>query len=152
MILLFVGKKVEWFKVGVVFSSVPDDYCERYNKFFDLKWLQHKHGHHKPGFHLVYGKFHPVVFAKFMLGKTLRPYQSFAIDLCLGNLPGLCNGKRVAFNWARRLGKTTTWAVLSLWLTWYNLLPKNDMEKFTEVGVVSKEADAAKKLLTSTSG
>jgi hypothetical protein len=62
------------------------------------------------------------------------------MDIILGN-------RYTALNWARRKGKSTVFALLSFWMTFYNKFPKNSMENFTVVGCVSKENDAAKKLL-----
>ena len=123
-----------------IFNKVPSEYYDQYQKYFDLKWYQHKHGDPKCGFRFQYARDHPVTFAYFCLGKTLRPYQAFAIDKILEN-------PKTALNWGRRLGKSTVFSILALWMTYFNKYPKNEMENFTVVGIISKEADAAKKLL-----
>jgi len=123
-----------------IFNGVPSEYIDTYNHYFDLEWMKGHFKQKKKGFHVQYAEWHPVVFAYFMLGKRMRMYQAFAIDQILEN-------PKSALCWARRLGKSTIVALLSFWMTYFNKYPKNSMEKFTVAGLVSKENDAAKKLL-----
>ena len=125
---------------GCIFNGVPSEYIDTYNHYFDLEWMKGHFKQKRKGFHVQYAKWHPVVFAYFMLGKKMRMYQAFAIDKILEN-------PKSALCLARRLGKSTIVALLSFWMTYFNKYPKNSMEKFTVAGLVSKENDAAKKLL-----
>jgi len=128
-----------------IFNKVPSEYIDTYNQYFDLKWLKGHYKQKKDGFHVQYAEMHPVTFSYFMLGKKLRMYQAFAIDQILVN-------PKTALCWARRTGKSTLVAVLSLWMCYFNKYPKNAMERFTVIGIVSKENDAAKKLLAAVKG
>ncbi len=128
------------FFIGLIFDSIPTEYEDTYNSYFDLNALQKRYRQKKAGFKIMYAREHPVTFAFFMLGKRLRIYQAYAIDLMLKH-------RRVALNWARRKGKSLIMAVFSLWNTFFNKEPKNKIEQFTTVGIVSKEDKAAKKLL-----
>jgi len=124
-----------------IFNSVPEEYLEQYYTYLDPVKLKAQYGYRKKGFPIVrMCREHPVIFAKFMLGKTLRPYQAFAIDKILEN-------PETALNFARRLGKSTLVGLLAFWMTYFNKYPKNSMEKFTVAGIVSKEADASKKII-----
>lgn len=127
--------------MGIIFNSLPEEHQEHYLSLFDLELLRKKHKQKKKGFMLMYAKSHPAIFAYFMLGLKLRPYQVFAIDKIL------CNG-RVGLCWARRLGKSTILALLAFWLTRFNLEPKNAIEKYTEIGLISRGDNEAKVLLS----
>ncbi len=129
--------------MGIIYHKVPDGYLETYDGYFDLGVLRKKHNQQGNTFKLVYAREHPVTFAYFMLGITVRAYQCFAIDIILAN-------PRVALDWARRLGKTFVFCLLSFWLSYFDKEPKNSVENFTEIGLVSKEDRASKKLLAST--
>jgi len=123
-----------------IYKSVPAEYLDEYYDYLDLKALQRKNHQKKGGFRVMYAKAHPVTFAYFMLGIKMRPYQSFMIDLTLRN-------QMSAYNCARRLGKSTVIGLIALWETYFNLAPKNQIEDFTTVGIVSKESEASKKIL-----
>lgn len=123
-----------------IYVGVPEEYYDKYLTYFDLKFLKGKYKQKKPGFHIQYARENPTSFAYFMLGKKIRPYQAYAMDMIIDN-------PETILDWARRLGKSTIIDILAFWMTYFNKYPKNAMEKFTVVGLVSKEGDAAKKLL-----
>jgi len=124
-----------------IFNSVPSEYLDTYYGYMDVVAIKKRYNWKAKGFPIVRAcRDHPVTFAYFMLGKTVRPYQAFAIDKILQN-------PQTALNWARRLGKSTICGLLAFWMTYFNKYPKNSFEKFTVVGIVSKEADASKKIL-----
>lgn len=123
-----------------IFNKIPEEYLDTYYGYFDLVELQKKYRQKKKGFHMLYAREHPASFAYFLLGVKLRPYQVFAIDKILQN-------PETALDWARRLGKSTICGLLAFWMTYFNKYPKNAIEKFTVVGIVSKEAEASKKIL-----
>lgn len=58
----------------------------------------------------------PEIFAYYMLGVRLRPYQHYAIDQIWAN-------NYSALAWSRRLGKSTVVKIFILWSTFYNKLP-----------------------------
>lgn len=128
--------------MSVIFDGVPDTYHDTYLSYFDLEHYRKKFKHPKPGFRIAYAREHPVTFAYFMLGKKIRPYQAFAIDKILEE-------QKVGLCWSRRLGKSTILGLIALWACWFDLYPKNKIQNYTEIGIISKEEKAAKDLLHS---
>lgn len=124
-----------------LYNGIPSEYYDTYFGYFNLEWLRAKFNDDAIGFRIKYARWHPVVFAYFMLGIRLRPYQAFAIDCILSQ-------QKTGFCMARRLGKSTISSLIAFWATFYNRMPKNSIEKFTEIGLISKEDLAAKKLLS----
>lgn len=59
---------------------------------------------------------YPEIFAYYMLGVKLRPYQHYAIDKIWAN-------NYTALAWSRRLGKSTVVKIFILWSTFFNKLP-----------------------------
>jgi hypothetical protein len=83
----------------------------------------------------------PVRFAKFMLGITLRDYQCVLFNK-------IEDSKRLAIVKARQIGFSTAIAAYCLWYAWFNKHPSG-VNNNTKICVISKDDDAAKKLLQS---
>ena len=126
--------------MSVIFDSVPSEFTEEYNNYFDLAYLRNKYKIIKTGFTLKYARDNPVTFAYFMLGKKVRPYQAFIIKKMLDE-------PKFAMCLARRLGKSTMIALVAFWLTYFNFEPMNAFRNYTQIGIISKEAEAAKMIL-----
>jgi hypothetical protein len=91
------------------YTVIPDDFKEKYHEKFRLQ-------NDKQIKHLC--KEDPTVFAYYMMGITLRLHQDFAIQMIINSL-----SKRIAFCWARQLGKSILLGVFLIWSTYYNKYP-----------------------------
>jgi len=80
-----------------------------------------------------------VKFAKFMLGFTPRDYQVYFLDQVNRN-------QKVIAVKGRQIGFTTSVALYCLWFGWFGKA-KTGANKDTKICVISKDDDAAKKLL-----
>lgn len=83
----------------------------------------------------------PVKFAKFMLGFTARDYQAYLIKQILDH-------QKVAIVKGRQIGFSTTISLFCLWAAYFNKF-KSGATGNTKICVISKDDDAAKKLLQS---
>ena len=90
-------------------------------------------------FKMAYARADPTVFANYMLGFVPRDYQDSFFQAILGN-------RRVVVVKGRQLGFSTCVALFSFWAAWFNKFPSGS-EKNTKIGIISKEDDAAKKVL-----
>lgn len=113
-----------------VLKELPEGYKKKYYEKFILPNNEFKQ-------HLMSED--PTRFAYFMLGIKLRDYQAYALDQILIN-------KKIAFPKARQIGFSTMVCVLALWAAFFNKYPSG-ISKNTKIGIISKEDDAAKKLL-----
>jgi len=81
----------------------------------------------------------PVYFAKHMIGFTVRDYQAKMFDMVTEN-------QKVALVKGRQIGFSTTIALYCLWYGWFKKAKTGGLQN-TKICVVSKDDDAAKKLL-----
>ena len=90
-------------------------------------------------FKLSYARESPTRFAYFMMGVKPRPHQHHFFQQILAH-------DRVLVVKARQLGFTTAVALFVFWAAFFNKF-KSGVHKNTKMGVISKEDDAAKKVL-----
>lgn len=90
-------------------------------------------------FKVAYARADPTIFANYMLGFVVREYQDVFFSAILGN-------QRVVVVKGRQLGFSTCVALFAFWAAWFNKFPSG-AEKNTKIGIISKEDDAAKKVL-----
>ena len=129
------------FVKGSLYNKIPTEYADQYYNYFNLEYYRNKFNDAERAFRIKYARDHPVSFAYWMLGIKLRMYQAYAIDCML-------HCQKVALCFSRRSGKSTLFSLLAFWSSYFNKYPKNAIERFTEIGLVSKEELAAKKLLS----
>ena len=90
-------------------------------------------------FKVAYARASPTLFASYMLNVKPRDYQHFFFKQIIQN-------DRLLVVKARQLGFTTAVALFSFWACFFNKFPSG-VSKNTKIGIVSKEDDAAKKVL-----
>lgn len=86
----------------------------------------------------------PVIFAYYFLGKKLRLHQAYIVNEFLGALES--DNEWLAMCLARQLGKSITIGTLSIWLAWYNKMPRTILN-ITPIYITSRDDDAAMELL-----
>lgn len=84
----------------------------------------------------------PVIFAYYYLGIKLRIHQAYAIHKILTS-----PSKRIAFCWARQLGKSIGLGIFLLWSVWYNKYPST-VAKITTAFIISTNDEASTELLS----
>jgi len=81
----------------------------------------------------------PVKFSKFMLGLGVRDYQMKLFNM-------IDEFDKLAVVKGRQIGFSTAIAIYCLWFAWFNKHPSG-IHNNTKIGIISKDDDAAKKVL-----
>ena len=81
----------------------------------------------------------PVIFSRFMINFTPRDYQAYIMD-------EISNNQHTGIVKGRQIGFSTTIALYCLWYAWFGKA-KTGANKNTKICIISKDDDAAKKLL-----
>lgn len=114
------------------FTKIPKEFRESYKEKFNLsddKEIEKRASED------------PVVFAYYLLGKTVRLHQAYIIHKIL-----TAPNRRIAVCWARQLGKSIALGIFLVWTCWYNKYPVT-ISNITVNYLVSKEDDAAVEFL-----
>jgi len=105
-------------KIEPYYTNIPFKYWNDNNKIKTKEYVMYKMNTNKFTVDILERacvKF-PEIFAWWMLGIQLRPYQHYAIDI-------MYETNYVALSWGRRLGKSTVTKLFMLWTARFNKLP-----------------------------